>query len=132
MLNLTKKEKNTINARFSENALKMMKKRYLAEREDGTQETPADMFLRAANDLAKQEEKHGKKEKFIDKVAQDFLSIMASKEYTPAGRTLTNAGSDTPLIANCIVLPIHDSMESIFQTLKDAALLQQAGLWTWF
>ena len=127
MLNLTKKEKNTINARFSENALKMMKKRYLAEREDGTQETPADMFLRAANDLAKQEEKHGKKEKFIDKVAQDFLSIMSSKEYTPAGRTLTNAGSDTPLIANCIVLPIHDSMESIFQTLKDAALLQQAG-----
>ena len=127
MLNLTKKEKNTINARFSENALKMMKKRYLAEREDGTQETPADMFLRAANDLAKQEEKHGKKEKFIDKVAQDFLSIMSSKEYTPAGRTLTNAGSDTPLIANCIVLPIHDSMESVFQTLKDAALLQQAG-----
>ena len=127
MLKLTKKEKNTINARFTENALKMMKKRYLAEREDGTQETPADMFLRAANDLAQEEEKHGKKEKFINKIAQDFLSIMASKEYTPAGRTLTNAGTNTPLIANCIVLPIHDSMESIFQTLKDAALLQQAG-----
>jgi len=127
MLQLTKKEKNTINARFSENALKMMKKRYLVERDDGMQETPADMFLRTANDLAQQEEKYKKTEKFINKVAKDFLSIMASKEYTPAGRTLTNAGSDTPLIANCIVLPIHDTMESIFGTLKDAALLQQAG-----
>ena len=72
MLKLTKREKNTLNANFSENALKMMKKRYLVEQEDGTQETPADMFLRAANDLAKQEERHGKKEKFIDKIAKDF------------------------------------------------------------
>lgn len=127
MLQLTKKEKNVINNRFSENAVKMMKKRYLAEKDGGTQETPADMFLRVANDLAQQEKKYQKDEKFTDKVAKDFLSIMATKEYTPAGRTLTNAGSETPLIANCIVLPIHDSMESIFQTLKDAALLQQAG-----
>ena len=127
MLQLTKKERNAINARFSENALKMMKKRYLVEQDDGTQETPADMFLRVANDLAQQEKKYKKDEKFIDKIARDFLSIMSSKEYTPGGRTLTNAGSETPLVANCIVLPIHDSMESIFQTLKDAALLQQAG-----
>ncbi|MDP4007311.1 MAG: ribonucleotide reductase N-terminal alpha domain-containing protein, partial [bacterium] len=127
MLQLTKKEKSTINSRFSENALRMMKKRYLAEKDDGTQEMPADMFLRVANGLAQQEKKYGGKEKFMDEVAKDFLSVMASKEYTPAGRTLTNAGSETPLIANCIVLPIHDSMESIFQTLKDAALLQQAG-----
>jgi len=127
MLQLTKKEKNTINNRFSENAVRMMKKRYLIVRDDGMQETPADMFLRAANGLAQQEKKYKKSEKFVDKIAKDFLSIMASKEYTPAGRTLTNAGSETPLIANCIVLPIHDSMESIFQTLKDAALLQQAG-----
>ena len=52
MLQLTKKEKNTINARFTENAVRMMKKRYLIVRDDGTQETPADMFLRAANGLA--------------------------------------------------------------------------------
>lgn len=127
MLKLTKKEKDAINSRFSENALRMMKKRYLAEKDDGAQETPVDMFLRVAQDLASQEAKYGKDEKFQEKVAKDFLSIMATKEYTPAGRTLTNAGSDTPLIANCIVLPIHDTMESIFQTLKDAALLQQAG-----
>ena len=127
MLKLTKKEKNVINARLSENSSKMMKKRYLATDEQGNQETPADMFMRVANSLAAVEKDYGKDEKFVDKTAKDFLSIMGQKEYTPAGRTLTNSGSTTPLIANCIVLPIHDTMESIFGTLKDAALLQQAG-----
>ncbi len=122
-----KTEKNAINRRFSENSLKMMKKRYLLIDEKGNQETPADLFLRVAKALAAVEKKYGKTDKEVEKITRDFFVIMAGKEYTPAGRTLTNAGGSTPLIANCIVLPIHDSMESIFQTLKDAALLQQAG-----
>jgi ribonucleotide reductase alpha subunit len=55
---------------------------------------------------------------------------MANKEFTPAGRTITNAGAPTPVVANCIVLPIKDSMEGIFQTLKDAASCRkQARVW---
>lgn len=128
MLKLSKKEKDRVNATFSENSLKMMKKRYLAQDEKGNQETPADMFLRVANSLAQVEEKYSKKGKEVEAVSRDFFDIMSTKEYTPAGRTLTNAGSsETALIANCIVLPIHDSMDSIFGTLRDAALLQQAG-----
>lgn len=127
MITLTKKEKGAVNSKFSENALRMMKKRYLAVDGKGVQETPADMFLRVGNALAGVEKEYGKSQATIDKIAREFFEVMASKEYTPAGRTLTNAGGETPLIANCIVLPIHDSMESIFQTLKDAALLQQAG-----
>ncbi len=127
MITLAKKEKGAINRRFSDNALRMMKKRYLAQDEKGNQETPADMFLRVATALASVEKDYGKNQAAIDKITKEFFEVMASKEYTPAGRTLTNAGGETPLIANCIVLPIHDSMESIFQTLKDAALLQQAG-----
>jgi ribonucleoside-diphosphate reductase alpha chain len=127
MITLTKKEKGSVNSRFSENALRMMKKRYLAIDSKGNQESPADMFLRVAVSLGGVEKEYGKSQASQDKVTRDFFDIMASKEYTPAGRTLTNAGGDTSLIANCIVLPIHDSMESIFQTLKDAALLQQAG-----
>ena len=69
MLQLTAKEKKSINNRFSENALNMMKKRYLAPRDDGTQEEPADMCVRVANDLAQQEKKYGRDEKFISKVA---------------------------------------------------------------
>jgi ribonucleoside-diphosphate reductase alpha chain len=85
------------------------------------------MFTRVAETLANVEKKYGRDGKFVSKTAKDFFNIMASKEYTPAGRTMTNAGAGTPIVANCIVLPIHDTMESIFQTLKDAALLQQAG-----
>lgn len=124
---LTRQEKEKVNASFSENALRMMKKRYLAADENGKQENPSDMFHRVAHALSEVEKNYGHNERFAEKVEKDFWEILSQKEYTPAGRTLTNAGGPTPLIANCIVLPVLDSMESIFQTLKDSALLQQAG-----
>ncbi len=117
-----------INESFSDNALRMMKKRYLAKRPDGTQETPAEMFRRVAHGLALiEKEKYGKTDREIQKIEADFFSIMTNKEHTPAGRTLTNVGNGTPIVASCIVLPVMDSMDEIFQTLKEAALLQQAG-----
>lgn len=116
-----------INKSFNENQIKLMKKRYLARKENGEQETPAEMFQRIAHALALAEKNHTHDQKFVDTVEREFFDIMSRQEYTPAGRTITNAGAGTKLIANCIVLPIQDSMESIFQTLKDAALLQQAG-----
>ncbi|MDZ4231324.1 MAG: adenosylcobalamin-dependent ribonucleoside-diphosphate reductase [Patescibacteria group bacterium] len=124
---MTKQLKDKINKSYSENALKMMNKRYLWEDAKGKRETPADMLERVARDLASVEEKYGKGVSEIKKIEKDFLEVMANKEFTPAGRTITNAGATTKLVANCIVLPIEDSMEGIFQTLKDAALLQQAG-----
>ncbi|MDP3991558.1 MAG: adenosylcobalamin-dependent ribonucleoside-diphosphate reductase [Candidatus Colwellbacteria bacterium] len=124
---VTEKRKKEVNESFSENALKMMRKRYLVHDAKGKQEMPADMFMRVAKALAAVEKDYGKSSQSIKKTEKDFFEIMASKEYTPAGRTMTNAGSSTPLIANCIVLPVADSMEDIFQTLKEAALLQQAG-----
>ena len=116
-----------MNESFSENALKMMRKRYLVRDEKGKQEMPTDMFMRVAKALAAVEKDYGKSNAAIAKTEKDFFDIMANREYTPAGRTMTNAGSSTPLVANCIVLPVEDSMEGIFQTLKEAALLQQAG-----
>src|SRR3989338_3140656 len=110
---MNKQLKDKINRSYSENALKMMNKRYLWEDAKGKKETPADMLGRVAKDLAE--------------VEIDFLEVMVNKEFTPAGRTVTNSGAGTKVVANCIVLPIKDSMEGIFQTLKDAALLQQAG-----
>ncbi len=117
-----------INESFSENALKMMKKRYLAKRADGTQETPVEMFRRVAHGLAEIEHvKYGKAPAETKRIEADFFSIMTNKEHTPAGRTLTNVGNGTPIIASCIVLPIQDTLDDIFQTLKESALLQQAG-----
>lgn len=116
-----------VNASYSENALKMMRKRYLQSDDKGNQESPAEMLHRIAHALAAVEKKYGHDDAFVQKTEREFFEIMARKEYTPAGRTVTNAGAGTPIVANCIVLPVLDSMESIFQTLKDAALLQQAG-----
>ncbi len=116
-----------VNESFTENALKMMKKRYLQKREDGTQESPADLFHRIAHALAEVERHYGHDDQFIEKVEREFFGIMSAQQYTPAGRTVTNAGASTAIVANCIVLPVLDSMDSIFGTLKDAALLQQAG-----
>ena len=105
----------------------MMNKRYLWEDEKGKKETPADMLDRVSRDLAAVEANYGKKVGEVKKTGKDFLEVMMNKEFTPAGRTITNSGAGTKAVANCIVLPIKDSMEDIFQTLKDAALLQQAG-----
>ncbi|KKU11864.1 MAG: Ribonucleoside-diphosphate reductase [Parcubacteria group bacterium GW2011_GWB1_45_7] len=107
--------------------MKMMQKRYLGIDKNGIQETPVDMLLRVANSLASVEKDYGYDETFVRKTAQAFFDVMANKEFTPAGRTMTNAGADTPIVANCIVLEIEDSLEGIFQTLKEAALLQQKG-----
>ena len=105
---LTKSERERVNRAFSENSLRMMKKRYLAIDESGRQETPADMFHRAAHALADVERNYGRNGKFIEKTEKDFFEILSKKEYTPAGRTLTNIGGPTALIANCIVLPVLD------------------------
>ena len=124
---LSADEAAEVNRGFSENAQRMMKKRYLAKREDGTQETPAEMLHRIAHAVAAVERKYGKSEAEVQEWERRFFDIMARKEFTPAGRTITNAGAPSPVVANCIVLPVEDSMEGIFKTLKDAALLQKAG-----
>lgn len=113
---------------FSANSLQIMAKRYLlTDYEGNILETPEDMFRRVANAIANVEKEYGMSEKDVKKLSEDFYEIMSNLEFTPAGRTISNAGTPFPLIFNCIVLHAEDSMEGIFQTLKDAALLQQAG-----
>lgn len=124
---LSPEEALRVDRSFSENALRMMKKRYLTKRDDGSQETPSEMLHRVAHAVADAEKDYGKAEPEIQKWEREFFDILARKEFTPAGRTITNAGAPSPVVANCIVLPIEDSMEGIFKTLKDSALLQKAG-----
>jgi len=114
---------------LSVNALKVIANRYLLhnEKTDEILETPEDMFKRVAVALAKIEKKYGASQKKINDLGEKFYEMMVSFEFLPAGRTLANAGTPQPVVSNCIVLHIDDSMEGIFQTLKDASLLQQAG-----
>lgn len=112
---------------ISKNALEVFTRRYALEKEDGVKETPEESLRRVAHALAEIERQYKKSDKDIATIEQEFYGVMMRKEFTPAGRTLTNAGADTPVVANCIVLNIQDSMDSIFGTLRDASLLQQAG-----
>ncbi|MFH1284318.1 MAG: adenosylcobalamin-dependent ribonucleoside-diphosphate reductase [Candidatus Peregrinibacteria bacterium] len=113
---------------FSTNALKVLAGRYLKRDEEGKiAETPESMFDRVAEALAKIESNYGKKEDDVQQFTEKFKEALYNFEFIPAGRTLANAGTKTRLVANCIVLHSEDSMDGIFSTLRDAALLQQAG-----
>ncbi|MBI4836375.1 MAG: adenosylcobalamin-dependent ribonucleoside-diphosphate reductase [Candidatus Abawacabacteria bacterium] len=113
---------------FSMNALRVIAKRYLVRDDKGEiSESPEGMFARVAVSLAKIEKNYGKNEKQTKEIEKQFSEILTNFEFTPAGRTLANAGAPTPLISNCIVLHMEDSMAGIFKTLRDAALLQKAG-----
>src|SRR5688572_28416816 len=94
-------EEKRINDSFSENALKVMKKRYLLRDENGNLlESPIQMLHRMAHALAEVEKQYGKNQYEIEQIEKDFFYIMANKQFTPAGRTITNAGAPSPLVAN--------------------------------
>jgi len=113
---------------ISENALKVFARKYLVKNEQGLYiETPEDVYRRVARALALVEKKYDKTDEQIEKYENTFYEIMTKFEFTPAGRTLQNAGSPTSIIANCIVLDFEDSMEGIFKTLEEASQLQQQG-----
>lgn len=118
----------TTNLPFAPNALTVVAKRYLRRtHEDKILENPEEMYERVAHHLAKVEKHYGASDVEIQNYTKEFFEIMSQFKFTPAGRTLANAGAETRLVANCIVLHIEDSMDHIFGTLSDAALLQQAG-----
>jgi len=113
---------------FSENALRILAARYLQRDENGEiNESPEDMFNRVSLAIAKVEEKYGKNSKEISELEAKFKEMLYNFEFIPAGRTIANAGGKTRLVSNCIVIHFEDSMDGIFKTLHDAALLQQAG-----
>ncbi len=126
-------QRNILNGRTTKldltiNSLKILAKRYLQKDENGkVVELPEEMFDRVARVLSNVEKQYGKDATFVDTQYKQFYEIMANSEFTPAGRTLTNAGAPTPVVSNCIVLHPGDSMQDIFQTLKDASMLQQLG-----
>lgn len=114
---------------LSLNAVKILAERYLMRdrKTKNVTESPEEMLARVAKTLAQVEQAYNKSEQEIKQWKKKFYKVMVNFEFLPAGRTLANAGAPTPLVSNCIVLHIEDSMDGIFTTLHDAALLQQAG-----
>lgn len=116
--------------RFSENAVKVLEKRYLKKNENGEiVEDPSQMLLRVASSVARAEEKWGGKPQ---ERAGEFYDIMADLLFLPNSPTLMNAGAALGQLSACFVLPIGDSMEEIFDALKATALVHKSGGGTGF
>ena len=119
----------TDKAGFSENALKILKARYFLKDEKGEliDRTPADLFRRVADHVASAEKSKADRRKY----AEEFFRAMAGRDFLPNSPTLTGAGRGMCLSA-CFVLPIEDSLDSIFETVKNAALVHKEGGGTGF
>ncbi len=118
--------------KLSENSLKVLEKRYLAKNTQGeVVETPEDMFRRVAKHIAKAEKLYNDKVN-IKEIEDKFYEIMTNLEFLPNSPTLMNAGKDLGQLSACFVLPVEDSMEGIFDAVKNAALIHKSGGGTGF
>ncbi len=112
------------------NALKVLQERYLLKDENGKIiETPTQMFRRVAAAIAAQEANYGGDPNIIEEA---FFTLMRNLEFLPNSPTLMNAGTKLGQLSACFVLPIEDSLEGIFTTLKHMAVIQQSGGGTGF
>jgi len=114
---------------LSENARTVLTKRYIRRDAAGhPAESVEDMFWRVAYHVAEAEREWGGD---VQSVARVFYGLLASKRFFPNSPTFTGAGTPLGQLAACFVLPISDDMgrdaSGIFQTLRDAALIQQTG-----
>ncbi|SET12122.1 vitamin B12-dependent ribonucleotide reductase [Anaerobranca gottschalkii] len=119
-------------AELSSNALTVLERRYLKKEGGKVIETPEDMFKRVALNISEGEKKYGKSEEEIKEIAEKFYELMVSLAFLPNSPTLMNAGRELQQLAACFVLPVEDSMESIFETIKNAALIHKSGGGTGF
>ena len=117
---------------LSENAVRVLQRRYL--RKDGKGkviESPEQMFKRVAHHISRAEKKYNHASS-MDKVEETFYKMMTEFRFLPNSPTLMNAGRRLGQLAACFVLPVEDSMEGIFDALKNAALIHKSGGGTGF
>ena len=102
----------------------VLKNKYLRKDESGKPlETPKQCFERVATALAKAEATPAKRQLWQEK----FLGVMKELKFLPGGRTLANAGTINNQLANCFVLPMPDSVEGIFDSVKESSILKKNG-----
>jgi ribonucleoside-diphosphate reductase alpha chain len=124
-------------AHLSANALTVLRRRYLAKNDAGHPvETPPQLFRRVAENIAQAEHLYRKAgpdgKKQAARMADAFYRLMSRLDFLPNSPTLMNAGRELQQLSACFVLPVEDSLESIFEAVKHQALIHQSGGGTGF
>ncbi len=115
---------------LSENALRVLQARYLLKDSSGNViEKPEELFIRVAKHVVAAEKLYKGDESYWQ---ERFLTLMTEFRFLPNSPMLMNAGKEMGQLAACFVLPVEDSMLSIFETLKNAAMILQSGGGTGF
>jgi len=114
-----------VDPKLTVNALEVLNRRYLLKDEmERIVETPAQLFMRVAEATAKIDEKYRGEPKESEKI---FYDMMTRLEFIPNSPTLFNAGTEIGQLSACFVLPVGDSLESIFDAVKNMALIEKSG-----
>ena len=111
----------------------ILRRRYLWKDEHGQViETREHMFRRVANAVAAAEKNYGASDAEVQAVASQFYELMVQGIFLPNSPTLMNAGRENGMLSACLVLPVPDDLNGIFDTVKNTAMIQKAGGGTGF
>lgn len=120
----------TAECKLNENARKVLESRYLKKNTEGEIiESPDEMFRRAARNIAEANLKYDEDPSDDE---ENFYKIMKNLDFLPNSPTLMNADNELQQLSACFVLPVEDSMDGIFDSVKNTALIQKSGGGTGF
>jgi ribonucleoside-diphosphate reductase alpha chain len=120
-------------AELSDNAKVVIERRVARRNDKGDAlETPDEVFRRVASNLAEAELRFGGNEGDRAAAEESFYRLMASLDFLPNSPTLVNAGRELQQLSACFVLPVDDSIDGIFQAIKNTAMIHKSGGGTGF
>ena len=133
IIQMDKAEAEGLRMVLSENANRVLKRRYLKKNLKGENiETPEMMFQRVTHHIAAAGGRYGANPSQVEETEERFYEMMTGLRFLPNSPTLMNAGNELGQLAACFVLPVEDSIDGIFDTLKNAANIHKSGGGTGF